>query len=194
MSWLSIIPCAYSRRLDARDLSYMLIGNAIKAAEAGNRLIRAKPVTPWAGEPRVFLMCKPLSDAINDGRMEENESVMRRWAQLEADISHFIEGGFINSSLMKQLDPPKHEVWELISRNPSPGLRVFGRFAQPDVFVGTHVKHRKCLGDKRSMKWEFAKLDCEQYWLDAGLTTPFSGTKYEDYITENASQTVRMPR
>lgn len=170
----------------------MLIGETIKAALAANRLIRASPVVPWAGEPRVFLMCKPLNDALTGGRLANDDAVVRRWAQLEADISHFIEGGFVNEKLLKQLDPTKQEVWELISRNPSPAFRVFGRFAQPDVFIGTHVKKRKCLGKKRSLNWEIAKLECEEYWKEAGLTAPFSGETYEDYITENASATVRI--
>ena len=76
---------------------------------------------------------------------------------------------------------------------PKPSLRVFGRFAEPDVFVGTHAIERASLGGKWSIAWEIEKLECEQIWRQIFTSPPFSAAKYEDYITENAHPNVRLP-
>ena len=102
--------------------------------------------------------------------------------------------------MLKHLKEPKFEHWELISRRPKPSLRVFGRFAKPNVFVGTHVQPRKGLGGMNSAQFEHEKLVCEEHWAAAGLPTqPAPGAftdapsfRYEAYITENARKTLRI--
>lgn len=81
-------------------------------------------------------MCVPLKVAIDEGRADPNTKLRDRWARLEASISYFIEGRYVTDDLLKQLRPPKFEHWELKSRKPRPSLRVFGRFAKPDVSSG----------------------------------------------------------
>lgn len=104
----------------------------------------------------------------------------------------------MTENLIKQLQPPKFEHWEILCRKPKPSLRVFGRFAKPNVFVGTHVKPRKGLGGMYSPQFEHEKLVCEDHWKAAGLPEDgfFSDPPkfaYEAYITENASRKVRVP-
>jgi hypothetical protein len=90
---------------------------------------------------------------------------------------------------MKWLEPKKHEIWELKSVRPRPSLRVFGRFAQANVFVGTHIAERKSLKGKWSLEFELEKLRAEEIWNRIFNTkTPFSASHYEGYITENASR------
>ncbi|GLS39378.1 hypothetical protein GCM10010869_49750 [Mesorhizobium tianshanense] len=140
-------------------------------------------------------MCKPLVDSISQGRASVDEGERRIWAALQAAISHFVEGGRITDDLMKQLIPRKYEHWELRSRKPRPSLRVFGRFAMPDVFVGTHVERRDTLGAKWSAQWEYQKLVCEDHWKEAGLPDPFTDApefRYETYMTSNATQKIRV--
>lgn len=175
------------------NLSYILMDAALDAAKASGLLTPAKPTVPWAGEPRAFLMCAPLASAIEIGKADPDEKVRQRWAKLVGDIGHFVEGGLINEGLMKQLKPEKFEHWEVRSRRPKPSLRVFGRFAKPDVFVGTHVQPRINLGGMWSAEFEHEKLVCEDHWKAAGLPDPFSASpdfSYEAYITENASRKV----
>ncbi len=147
-------------------------------------------------------MCKPLYEAIEQGRTNPEAATRRRWAQLEADIGTFVEGGFITDKLVKQLKDPKYEHWELISRRPAPSLRVFARFAKPDVLVGTHACQRQQLGGMWSAAFEHEKLVCEDHWKAAGLpTTPPPGAftaapdfAYERYITENARRKLEVPK
>jgi hypothetical protein len=146
-------------------------------------------------------MCKPLYEAIDEGKLDADEGARDRWAQLEADIGSFIEGGLMTDKLIKQLKDEKYEHWELISRRPKPSLRVFGRFAKPDVFVGTHVVMRKLMGGMWSPQYEHEKLVSEDHWKAAGLPIePFPGAftdapffRYERYITENARRKLEVP-
>ena len=176
-------------------LTYNLMDAAIEAAKRKGLLTPAKPTVSWAGEPRAFLMCRPLVEAIEAGKADPDEKARNRWASLVADIAHFVEGGVINEKLMKPLMPEKFEHWELRSCRPRPSLRVFGRFAKPDVFVGTHVMVRDGLRGMWSFEFEHEKLVCEDHWKAAGLPLPFSDPPhfaYEAYITENAHRTVRV--
>ena len=116
-------------------------------------------------------MCLPLYQAIQAGKRSADEKVLKRWAQLEADIGFFVEGGFVTKDRLKQLKPYKYEHWELRSLQPRPSLRVFGRFVRPDVFVGTHVTERPPLGEKWSLNWEMEKLACEDHWKAAGMSS-----------------------
>lgn len=169
----------------------MSIQDEIKAAKANQLLRAAEPTIPGSPKLRVFLMCKPLVEAIERGRSGDD---YRRWANLEAQISHFVEGGYVNWNLMKWLDPQEAEHWELRNRRPRPSLRVFGRFAKPDVFVGTHVALRKKLGGKWSNQWIGEVLEIEEIWSDLFRSKPYFGSKYEDYITSNARKDVKVPK
>ncbi len=139
-------------------------------------------------------MCSALYRTIEIGKASLDERVRQRWATLEADMSHFVEGGLITEDFLKQLKPPRYEHWELRSRKPKPSLRVFGRFAKPNVFIGTHVDRRDRLGGMESPEFEHEKLVCEDHWNGAGLPAPFThpNFEYEAYITENAIRKLRV--
>lgn len=175
----------------------MLIADAITSALKKGVLREAKPQTPWSGTPRTFLMCESLWSEIEEGRTSRDIPSIKRWASLEADISHFIEGGYVNDDLLKQLEEFKFEHWELRSVRPKPSLRVFGRFALPDVFIGTHVVERGPLGAKHSLNWELERLNCEEHWKAAGLPAPFTDAPafaYSAYITSNAERKIGIPK
>ena len=142
-------------------------------------------------------MCVPLRGALQTGKADPDEKVRKRWAELEAAMIHFVENGRMTEKIVKQLKAPKFEHWEFISRRPKPSLRVFGRFALPDVFIGTHVKLRKCLGGMNSPQFEYERLVCEDHYRDAGLTAVYTDAphfRYEAYITENATRSLRVPK
>lgn len=142
-------------------------------------------------------MCKPLYDELQAGKSLPDEKERQRWAKLEAQMGMFVEGAYVNDDFMKQLLPRKYEHWELKSRKPRPSLRVFGRFAEPNVFVGTHVLPRKGLGGMWSPQFEHEKLVCEDHYRNAGLTEVYSDApafRFERYITTNASKKVRVSK
>ena len=173
----------------------MLIPTPVKQAVASGLLIPAKPIANWAGEPRIVLQCQPVVTALTAGRCAPDEKERQSWAKVEAAFSQFIEGGLITEDLLKQLEPGKLEHWEFRCRKPKPSIRVFGRFAGPDLFVATHLRPRAMLGGMWSPQFEQEKLVCEDHWRAAGLSDPFSDPpafRYETYITENAARKPRI--
>lgn len=167
----------------------MLIPASVKAAVSNGVLVPARPIADWAGCPRAVLLCRPVVEALDAGRVDPDEKERQCWAKVEAAFSHFIEGGLITEDLVKQLKPPKYEHWEFRCRKPKPSIRVFGRFVMPDVFVATHPRPRKGLGGMWSAEFEMEKLVCEDHWNDCCLGAAFSDApnfRYEAYITENA--------
>jgi hypothetical protein len=112
-----------------------------------------------------------------------NEAMERRCGRLRADLEHFVTGGLIRMCLvphqhraafMGRLDKPTDEVWDIRSRDPDPGLRVFGRFAETNVFVALNLAPRSVrvpwlpnrpLGSPRtSYEWDLAILECQDRW------------------------------
>ena len=79
---------------------------------------------------------------------------------------------------MKWLDPQKQEVWELKSVRPKPSIRVFGRFAQPNVFVATHWAFRTDLKGKWSQEYWEEIAKCEARWKGLTDKPPFEGKNY----------------
>jgi len=119
--------------------------------------------------------------------------VQDRIGRLMADFDHFSTGGLITVSTgserhayMKQLDKLSEEVWEIRSRDPKPSLRIFGRFTEADVFIGTHMCTRPYLGYPGSKEWRDEFERCKSEWrkLFQGYE-PLSGEKINDYISEN---------
>lgn len=174
----------------------MLTCEAIELAKLNGTLVPVQPIVAWEGSPRALLMCAQLWEAVQEGRQAASEKERQMWARLEAAFSFFVEGGLITADFLKQLRPKKFEHWEIRSRRPRPSLRVFGRFALPDVFVATHVKHRMELGGMNSRQFEHEKLVCEDHWRQAGLPdTPFTDApkfRYTEYVTFNAREKLRV--
>lgn len=169
----------------------MLIPQRVKDAVQTGKLVAYEPFASWVGEPRCLFMCEAIRKDIEEARDNPDEKTRQCWAKVEAAFSHFVEGGFISSNRLKQLQDYKHEHWEFRCIAPKPSIRVFGRFLMPDVFVATHSAFRKKLGAMWSPEFEHEKLVCEEHWNNAGLTAFFSAPPtydYERYITENAQR------
>ncbi len=183
-------------------LSYMLIDAAIKEAKRKRLLMPVRSVAGWAGEKRAFLMCKPLHEAIQTGKALPGEKDRQRWAALEGAMIHFVEGGLITRQKLKPLEEKRFENWELVNKKPRPSLRIFGSFAKPNVFVGTHVELRNKLGGFNSVQFEIERIRSEEIWEATGLPMKDDGHphaftdapnfRYSAYITENAREKVQI--
>lgn len=132
----------------------------------------------------------------------ESVTMERRCGRLEADLQAFVKGDFIPISLtpyehktayMGRLDRPEDEVWDIRSRDPNPGLRVFGRFGDIDLFIALNWAPRSVewgsqppLGNTSTMNWDFAILECQERWrgLFSGYE-PVHGESIHDYVSSN---------
>jgi len=116
----------------------------------GSRLCAWEPISPGA-HVRILYLERGFCDHV---LASDDVRIGRLWA----DFDHFCLGGVItvgygrnSSCAMKQLDPRTDEIWEIRSRDPKPQIRVFGRFADTDVFVATHFCRREDLGDRNRL-------------------------------------------
>ena len=75
------------------------------------------------------------------------------------------------------LQPTTEEVWEF--RSPKPGVRVFGRFAEFNVFIATNVELREKINDDYTRE----KEDCKRQWRTFFPTyPPHRGSQLSDYF------------
>lgn len=97
-----------------------------------------------------------------------------RFNYLRADLDRFIEGSLIpiarepykgKTSYMLRLQPPADEVWEIRSRDPEPSIRVFGRFAEKDIFIALTWALRADLKHPGSREWRDASVGCKTDWI-----------------------------
>jgi hypothetical protein len=147
------------------------------------------------GSPIVRLIL--VSDEIDElisGPWEEIEWE-ERCGGLRADFDRFIEGRLITvaarpyharTAYIAQLDQPRDEVWEIRSRDPEPSLRVFGRFAETDLFVALTWSKRADLKGPDSREWRDAIEGCKAEWRKLFPTYPPKiGNNINDYISSN---------
>lgn len=130
-------------------------------------------------------------------------SLERRANRLRADLESFVMGQVVPVSMtpyqhkaayMGLLDPPERGFWDIRSRDPNPGLRVFGQFADVDLFVALvwhprsiQIDDKPPLGSARGLNWELAKLQCEEAWQDLFPShRPRIREKISDLISQDA--------
>lgn len=130
-------------------------------------------------------------------------AMKRRRGFLRDDLERFIKGDSIRVCLtpfearwayMARLDKPSDEVWDIRSRDPSPGLRVLGRFAMKNVFIALLCAPRSVpvdwllrdpLNDRVSTEWRTAIRECKVLWQQLFHPyTPHSGSTIDDYVSE----------
>jgi len=150
-----------------------------------------EPLIPGAPHKRVVLANEWLFEELSGPWEDEAEEL--RMGRLWADLDHFSTGEqivvgnrFDDDCHMKRLNPPSAEVWEFLSRWPSPSIRVFGRFAEVDVLVITHKWVRKLLGAFGSRTWKREIRRCNAEWTRLfPAHYPVTGVSVNDYISEN---------
>lgn len=111
---------------------------------------------------RILLMGKEVVDFI-DGPWS-NDKDEGRAARLRADLESFVTGNTITVSLspykkekacyMAILAPPTDGIWCIRSRDPKPGLRVFGAFAAKNTFIALTCTRRSLLDGPGGPIWK----------------------------------------
>lgn len=159
-------------------------------------------VEPFPGDPaaRTVLVSGQLTAVLVAAERES------RIGRLRANLLNVVAGGDVSMSFVPfkhkaatfgLLDPEAEATWEYRSQDPSPGLRVFGRFADIDTFVAIDWRPRskplegfdkKPLGDRHSMEYQFAQIEVEQFWrTHLAAVTPVSGDDCDDYFSERCT-------
>lgn len=179
----------------------MSIDRKILEALSSGRLIRFQMEYPSDSQERRLFLHPTLAKEIAD----RAEDWGKRVGRLEADFENFARGQHIALSLtpykhrsayMGLLDPPTDGTWEIRSRDPNPGLRVFGKFPCIDTFVALNWEPRsvpfggkKELGDGRSLQYQLAMIEANQRWASSlPDLKPLTGDNAGEYVSKNFSQ------
>jgi hypothetical protein len=169
----------------------MSIRDEIRARLDEERLRLIKPLMPGSPEARLIYASDELHKAIRLPHADPQEAARR--GRLQADFDRFINGRLVTiggrnhrQAYMKCLEPECDEIWEIRSIDPRPSLRVFGSFAEADVFIAMHIGRRDELGGFNSPEFKAAIRYTKACWRQLFNTwPPFSGSTINDYITEN---------
>lgn len=175
-------------------LTYMSIREMIEFNVKEGRLFPLTPVMPDAPIERMMLLSQEMENTLLGIGIKS--SFKPRIGRLRDDLESFVTGRVISLELkpytareayMARLDKPTDEVWDIRSRDPSPALRVFGRFAEQDIFIAFFWEIRKRLGDKQSPCWAPLIRRCKADWRKLfNPYPPHSGNTIHDYVSENA--------
>jgi hypothetical protein len=97
-----------------------------------------------------------------------------RLAGLWADLDRFTSGSVITvggdpfnkgqTAFMARTHPVQDGIFDLRSRDPSPGIRLFGAFCETDVFLGLTWKWRHELGSRHDRLFDLAVLEATGVW------------------------------
>jgi hypothetical protein len=169
----------------------MSIHDEIKFREDEGRLFRVKPQIPGTPEPRIIYVTTDVKLEIFGDTDDTPQNP--RMGRLHADLDRFIAGAEIavggrrhKSAYIKQLEPERDGVWEIRSVDPDPQFRLFGRFADTDVFVATHLMQRSWLGVFQSFSWRQSIRRSKAIWGALFVSWPAKdGDHIHDYISEN---------
>jgi hypothetical protein len=149
---------------------------------------------------RAVLMSQEINELVigpwSDGPMGA------RCARLRGDLEHLITAENITvcwdpfkarNEQIGRLNPIGDLVWDLRLQDPKPGLRVFFRFAEKDVFVALTCAPRSAsvswlrsvpLLGRESRQWRRAIVGCKAQWrLLFPAHEPVSGDSIDAYLT-----------
>ena len=196
-----VVACAAVRPLTNNQLTFMSIAWSIEDAIS-------------AGHLRVFMSEFDSDELIRSILLhpqleaqiyERAEEWGRRVGRLQGDFESFVRGQHIalsmtpfehKSAFMGLMHPPADGTWEIRSRDPKPGLRVFGKFPCADTFVAlsweprsVHFGEKRPLGGRYSLEYQLALIETNDLWKTAlPDVVPLTGGTYRDYVSENSSE------
>lgn len=177
----------------------MSIQDLIDQREREGRLFELRPRMPDDPIERSMYVSEEVWRLV-DGPWAD-ESMARRCGRLRADMEQFVSGRMVaisltpyeaKTALFGLLDKPADGIFDFRSCDPSPGLRLFGAFAQADVFVAltcaprsipVEFLNRPPLKDDAKL-WAKAIRECKAEWRKLFHPyQPHTGGKASDYIS-----------
>ena len=133
--------------------------------------INSRILGPWDDKPDEYRCGRAYADLL--AFIYRNPIVVARNPR---------QGG---SSYTSRLMPPRDEVWDIRCVDPEPGIRVLGRFAEKDVFIGLTWEIRLRLKHFDSREWRDAILRCGTLWRQLfPAYPPLMGDYFADYISD----------
>lgn len=161
------------------------MGREIRRQCEEGELVLVEPTIPCSQIRPIYMARKAYARVFGPSAEES-----ARMGFLEADLRRFISGDKITVARGREktcvLKPLSNvsEVWELRSRDPDPAIRVFGRFADKDVFIATNLEYRNLLFEIRSRFWAVQMGRCQTIWKRLfPYLEPHRGETSHDYVS-----------
>lgn len=88
-----------------------------------------------------------------------------RWSEVHTDLVSVVCGVHVEDGVhFKSFEADGITIMEFRSFEEKPQVRIFGRFAKFDVFVGLGWRDRNGLGGYDSENWAIAGNECNERW------------------------------
>lgn len=153
-------------------------------------LVEVVPTLPAPTRRRLYA-APEVAKAV-DGPWANDEQASR-CGLLRREFDRFVEGRIISLALdpfdkardayMAIVAPERDLVFDIRVRAPDDGIRVFGHFAEKDVFVALSWNFREALPERRD--WRDERELCKAKWRNlCHQYTPHGGASVHDYISD----------
>jgi hypothetical protein len=171
----------------------MSIREFINNCVEGGELFLLSPALESTPRVRHIFATKEVCDAVFgpwiDGKVEA------RFGRARAYLDTFMSGDLMSVRMppsrsvhaqIALLEDDKDQVWEIRVRDPRPGIRIFGRFSEKDVFLALTIGLREKY--KTEADWVPDIERCKKIWRTYFFTyKPLSGSQADDYISNSFS-------
>jgi hypothetical protein len=164
------------------------------------RLFRLKPLNEKDPKKRTVLMSQEIAGLVYGPWL--TGPMGNRCARLRGDLENLVTAENITvcwepfegrHEQIGRLCPVRDEVWDLRSQDPPPGLRVFFRFAEKDIFVAINCAPRSLevpwlnripLLGRKTRQWRNAVIECRAEWKKLFPSyDAHTGSHINEYIT-----------
>jgi len=140
----------------------MSISDEIRARVSEARLFPVKP----KNRGRAVLRYLFITDEIRSAIESPPNGDVARFAELHADLVSFVVDKYVSPDYLWLLSPPRDGVWEIRSRRVEPQIRVFGQFAERNIFIGLTYNYRSELGAYDDSNWNYEIRRAKSRWKD----------------------------
>lgn len=150
-----------------------------------------RPRIPGSPEGRALLLVPSIHEELNN--FED-----LRWVSVRTDLERFIGGGQVSVSShprktkhadIAQMDRADEEIWEIRHCVPLPHIRIYGRFAYQNYFIGLDYEVKGLGWSDRDAKNAKKTVRCkwDQFFFPypplIGKRSRTNGEMYDDYLT-----------
>lgn len=174
-------------------LTFMSIMDSINDCVEDGRLVLVEPLFPNTSMERKIYASQTVME-LSEPPWPEDVTEDRAY-RLRAEFDNYIGGRILGLCLepfkakeafMGLLDPESKGIFDIRSRDPEPGLRVFGGFAEIDIFVALAWRLRKEMGSRADRDWRDARVTSSTLWTNLfGPYKPLTGGDIHDFISTN---------
>lgn len=167
----------------------MSVGEEVKYLCEAGLLTRFSPMLAVPKRRRTVYVSKSIEELLIDSWTNQQQEF--RWGYVLSDLSVFIRDPWITvatdsrrakAAYIARLQPDSYEVWDIRCRDPNPGIRLLGRFAEKNVFVALTWEERLPLSCFESPEWKAAINRCMTEWNLRFWSEPLRGNFPDDYF------------